>query len=108
MAKRKSRGGRKGFTLGGYGPVGLISAGLLYGAAKYVARRYFPQAGAYTGAVSAIAAGGTAKVLNTTGKSLLGFGLVELVSELVTDLILPGGLVTAPWVSVKTNGGYQF
>ena len=99
----------KGFTLGGYGPVGLLTAGMLYGAAKYVARRYFPQAGAYTGAVSAIAAGGTAKVLGTTGKSLFGFGLVELVSELVTDLILPGGLVTAPWVSAsRNNGGYQF
>lgn len=105
--KKKSGGGRKAF--GSFGAVGLLSAGLLYGGAKYIARRYVPQAGAYTGAVSAIAAGGTAKVLNMSGKSLFGFGLVELVSELITDLILPGGLVNAPWVqNTKTNGGYQF
>lgn len=107
-AKPKGRkGGRK--TFGTFGTVGLLSAGVMYGATKYVARRYFPQAGAYTGAMSAIAAGGTAKALNLSGKSLFSFGLVELVSELITDLVLPGGLVNAPWVnSTQRNGGYQF
>lgn len=107
-AKSKSHsGGRK--TFGTFGTVGLLSAGVLYGAAKYVARKYFPQAGAYTGAISAVAAGGTAKALNLSGKSLFSFGLVELVSELITDLVLPGGMVNAPWVnSTQRNGGYQF
>ena len=104
-AKSKS-GGRK--TFGTFGTVGLLSVGVLYGAAKYVARRYLPQAGAYTGAVSAIAAGGTAKALNLSGKSLFSFGLVELVSEVITDLVLPGGMVNAPWVNATRNGGYQF
>jgi len=107
--KRKSKGGGGKKTFGTFGTVGLLSAGVLYGSAKYVARRYFPQAGAYTGAISAVAAGGTAKALNLSGKSLFGFGLVELVSELITDLVLPGGLVNAPWVkSTRVNGGYQF
>ena len=105
--KKKGGGGKK--TFGTFGTVGLLSAGVLYGAAKYVARRYLPQAGAYTGAVSAIAAGGTAKALNLSGKSLFSFGLVELVSEVITDLVLPGGMVNAPWVnSTQRNGGYQF
>ena len=105
--KKKGGGGKK--TFGTFGTVGLLSAGVLYGAAKYIARSYFPQAGAYTGAVSAIAAGGTAKALNLSGKSLFGFGLVELVSELITDLVLPGGMVNAPWVnSTRRHGGYQF
>lgn len=109
VTKKKSRGGGGRRAFGSFGVVGLLSAGLMYGAAKYVARRYVPQAGAYTGAVSAVAAGGTAKLLNISGKSLFTFGLVELVSELVTDLILPGGLVTAPWVKTAgTNGGYMF
>lgn len=97
-AKPKKRGGGGKKTFGTFGTVGLLSAGILYGIAKYIARSYFPQAGAYTGAISAVAAGGTAKALNLSGKSLFGFGLVELVSELLTDLILPGGLVNAPWV----------
>lgn len=106
--KSKGRGGGKK-TFGTFGTVGLLSAGVLYGAAKYVARMYFPQAGAYTGAVSAVAAGATAKALNLSGKSLFGFGLVELVSELITDLVLPGGMINAPWVnSTQRNGGYQF
>lgn len=105
--KRKGGGGKK--TFGTFGTVGLLSAGVLYGAAKYVARMYFPQAGAYTGAISAVAAGGTAKALNLSGKSLFSFGLVELVSEVITDLVLPGGMVNAPWVnSTRRNGGYQF
>lgn len=105
--KKKGGGGKK--TFGQFGTTGLLSAGILYGCAKFVARKYFPQAGAYTGAVSAIAAGGTAKALNLSGKSLFGFGLVELVSELLTDIILPGGLVTAPWVgATQNNRGWQF
>lgn len=108
-AKNKKRGGGGKKTFGTFGVVGLLTAGVGYGVAKYIARRYFPQAGAYTGAVSAIAFGGAAKVLNMSGKSLFSFGLVELVSELITDLVLPGGMVTAPWVTAtKTNGGYQF
>jgi len=104
--KRGGGGGKK--TFGQFGTVGLLSAGILYGCAKFVARKYFPQAGAYTGAVSAIAAGGTAKALNLSGKSLFGFGLVELVSELLTDLILPGGMVTAPWVgATQVKRGYN-
>lgn len=107
--KKKSKGGGGKKTFGTFGTVGLLTAGVLYGAAKYVARMYFPQAGAYTGAISAVAAGGTAKALNLSGKSLFGFGLVELVSELITDLVLPGGMVNAPWVnSTRRNGGYQF
>ena len=105
--KKSGGGGKK--TFGQFGTVGLLSAGILYGAAKFVARKYVPQVGAYTGAVSAIAAGGTAKALNLTGKSLFGFGLVELVSELLTDILLPGGLVTAPWVgATQANRGWQF
>lgn len=103
----KKTGGKK--TFGTFGIVGLLSAGIMYAAAKFMARKYFPQAGAYTGAVSAIAAGGTAKALNLSGKSMFSFGLVELVSELATDLILPGGMVTAPWIGqTRNNGGYQF
>ena len=108
MAKTKKKsGGRR--ILGTFGVTGLLSAGVLDGVAKYIARAYFPQAGAYTGAVSAIAAGGTAKALNMSGKSLFSFGLVELVSEFATDLVLPGGIVNAPWVkNTRNNGGYQF
>jgi len=107
--KTKGKGGGGKKTFGTFGTVGLLSAGVMYGAAKYVARRYFPQAGAYTGAISAVAAGGTAKALNLSGKSLFSFGLVELVSELITDLVLPGGMIDAPWVnSTRRNGGYQF
>ena len=105
--KSKGRSGGKK-TFGTFGTVGLLSAGVLYGTAKFIARKYFPQAGAYTGAVSAIAAGGTAKALNLSGKSLFSFGLVELVSEVITDLVLPGGMVNAPWVNATRNGGYQF
>ena len=100
MPKKKGRGGGGKKTFGTFGTVGLLTAGVLYGIAKYIARSYFPQAGAYTGAISAVAAGGTAKALNLSGKSLFGFGLVELVSELLTDLILPGGLVTMPGMGV--------
>ncbi|GAI74958.1 unnamed protein product, partial [marine sediment metagenome] len=106
-APKKKRGGGGKKTFGTFGTVGLLSAGIMYGLAKYIARSYFPQAGAYTGAVSAIAAGGTAKALNLSGKSLFGFGLVELVSEILTDLVLPGGLVNAPWVGASGNGGYN-
>ncbi len=107
LAKKKRGGGGKK-TFGTFGFAGLLSAGILYGVAKFVARKYFPQAGAYTGAISAVAAGGTAKALNLSGKSLFGFGLVELVSELATDLILPGGLVNAPWVGARQNGAMRY
>lgn len=107
-SKKKKRGGGGKKTFGTFGTVGLLSAGIMYGLAKYIARRYLPQAGAYTGAISAVAAGGTAKALNLSGKSLFGFGLVELVSEVLTDLVLPGGLVNAPWVGAGQNGTMRY
>lgn len=107
--KKKGGGGKKLF--GQFGPVGLITAGLMLAAAKFGIRRYAPQAGSYTSAVGAIAAGGAAKALNISGKSMFGLGLVELISELATDIMLPGGMVTGPWVpAAQQNGnrGYMF
>lgn len=101
---KKKKGGRRGYRIvGNIGPKGLIvSAGLL-ALAKYLTRRFAPQVGAYTTAVSAIGAGAAGKVMGT-GSSLLQFGAVDGVSELLTDLALPGGMVTIPGMGPRANG----
>jgi hypothetical protein len=42
------------------------------------------------------------------GKSVASFGVIEIASELIYDLISPGGVVTLPGISNKTApGGYD-
>lgn len=106
-AKKKGKGGRKGSRiLGNLGIKGLvIGAGLLAGI-KYLVRTRLPQAGAYTTGLSAMGAGAIAKAMNTSGKSLLGYGAVDAGSEFITDLVLQGGMVNL--FNVGQNGGFDF
>jgi len=103
--KNTSKGSR---ILGNMGLKGLIISGAILSGLKFLMRTTFPQAGAYTTSVSAIGAGIAAKALNTTGKSLLAFGAVDGVSELITDLLMGGGMVTLPGIGGQAQGGYDF
>lgn len=104
--KRKGGGGRK--LIGNMGLKGLlVSAGLLFGA-KYLVRRYLPQAGAYTTAASGLAAGALGGALGV-GKQVMAFGAIDGLSELFTDLVSVGGLITLPGINggAKVSGAYE-
>lgn len=98
---------RRGMRIvGNIGPKGLIVGSGLLALAKYGLRRFFPQAGAYTTGLAAIGGGAVGAALGT-GKSLLQFGVVDAVSELITDLVLPGGMVTIPGMGPQVKRGYD-
>jgi len=94
--KKKSRGGSARRIIGNLGLKGLISGALVLSGMKYVVRRFAPQAGAYTTALSSVGTGVVGHVVGLPTKSLAQFGAVDGISELIYDLISPGGLVTFP------------
>ena len=102
--KKKSRGSR---VLGSMGVKGVLIGTVLLAGAKYVLRRFFPQAGPYTTGASMTAAGLVAKSANVSGKSLVAPGVIELISEFVVDLVQPGGVYTMPGFGAA-RGGYDF
>jgi len=107
-SKRKTarRSARKLF--GNMSIKGIVIGGSLLAAAKTLVRRMAPQLGAYTPGASALGAGVAADVMGISGKSLKTFGAVDLASEAIVDLIMPGGLVTLPGVVAQKTGGYQY
>ena len=82
--------------IGNLGLKGLISGALVLSGMKYLVRRFAPQAGAYTTALSSVGTGVVGHVVGLPTKSLSQFGAVDGISELIYDLISPGGLVTFP------------
>ena len=103
----KNKTPRRGMRLiGSMGPKGLITCGVLLALSKYISRRFAPQLGAYTTGVSAIGAGLFGKVLGT-GSSLLTFGVIDTAAELLTDLALPGGVLTVPGLG-PSNGQMRY
>jgi len=101
---KKSKGGRRGARIvGNLGIKGLsVGAGLL-AAAKWLIRSRAPQAGAYTTAIANVGAGLVGKTVFGTGSSLIQFGAVDGVSELIYDILTPGGAYDLPGVA-KTGG----
>jgi len=79
---------------------GVLIGGAMYALVAYLVRRFAPQAGAYTPAL-ALAGAGLVK------RSLLAPALAMATGELMTDLLLPGGMVTAPWVTPKIGVRYD-
>jgi len=102
MAKKKRRTGGKKF-FGNIGLKGLIVGGALLAGAKYLVARFLPQAGAYSSPIAAIGAGAVGSVVGS-GKSLMTFGLIDGVSELIVDLVTAGGLVNLPTIGTQTRG----
>jgi len=100
--RRVKRVVKRGSRIFGVGLKGLLIGSGLLAMAKYASRKYLPQAGAYTTAFSALSAGAIGGVAGT-GKSLMRFGLMDGVSELMFDLVAPGGLVTFPGIAPKTS-----
>jgi hypothetical protein len=73
---------------------GVLMGGAMYALVAYLVRRFAPQAGAYTPAL-ALAGAGIVK------RSLLAPALAMATGELLTDLLLPGGIVTFPSVAPR-------
>jgi len=70
---------------------GVLMGGAIYALVAYLVRRFVPQAGAYTPAL-ALAGAGLVK------RSLLAPAIAMATGELITDLLLPDGLVTFPGI----------
>lgn len=101
-----SKGGRKGARIvGNMGFKGLAIGGSLLALAKYLVRTKAPQVGAYTTAVANVGAGLVGGQLFGTGKSLVQFGAVDGISELLYDLVTPGGAYDLPGISAPKGGG---
>jgi len=106
---KKRMGGKGGKKLiGNLGLKGIVFGAAILTGLKYLVRNYLPQAGAYTTAVSAAGAGLAGSVLGVGSKSLLQFGIVDGVSELIYDLVTPQGAVTLPFIPSGSKGGYEF
>jgi len=73
---------------------GVLIGGAMYALVAYLVRRFAPQAGAYTPAL-ALAGAGLVK------RSLFAPALAMATGELLTDLLLPGGIVTFPGVAPR-------
>ena len=94
--------------IGNLGLKGLISGALVLSGMKYLVRRFVPQAGAYTTSLSSVGTGVVGYVVGLNTKSLAQFGAVDGISELIYDLISPGGLVTFPSIeAVGAPPGYD-
>lgn len=104
MPKKKKAPKRGMRIVGSMGPKGLTVCAVLLAMAKYLARRGAPQLGSYTTGVSAVGAGLAGKFLGS-GSSLLTFGVVDTFAELLTDLALPGGLVSMPGLGAGARNG---
>lgn len=106
--KKGNKGGRRGARIvGNLGIKGLgVGAGLL-AIAKYLVRSKAPQAGAYTTAIANVGAGVVGKTVFGTGGSLIQFGAVDGLSELIYDVATPGGLYDLPGTA-KSTGGWDF
>lgn len=106
-ASKKGKGGRRGARIvGNLGIKGLAVGSGLLAVAKYLVRRQAPQLGAYTTAVSNVAAGLVGKTIFGTGSSLVQFGAVDGLSELIYDVATPGGAYDLP--GIKTGGAVRW
>ena len=105
--KGKGKGGRKGARIvGNLGIKGLSIGSLLLAGAKWLVRTRAPQAGAYTTSISSVGAGLVGKTVFGTGSSLIQYGAVDGLSELLYDVLTPGGAYDLP--GVKTGGGTRW
>ena len=106
--KNKGKGGRRGARIvGNLGIKGLgVGAGLL-AIAKYLVRSKAPQAGAYTTSIANVGAGVVGKTVFGTGGSLIQFGAIDGLSELIYDVATPGGLYDLPGTA-KSSGGWDY
>ena len=105
--KGKKKGGRRGARIvGNLGIKGLGIGSALLAAAKYLVRRNAPQLGAYTTSVSSVGAGLVGKTVFGTGSSLIQYGAVDGLSELLYDVLTPGGAYDLP--GIKTSGGTRW
>ncbi|GAI34022.1 unnamed protein product, partial [marine sediment metagenome] len=91
---------------GNLGIKGLGVGSILLAAAKYLVRSKAPQVGAYTTAVSNVGAGLVGKMVFGTGSSLIQFGAVDGLSELIYDIATPGGAYDLP--GIKTGGSVRW
>jgi len=106
-SKKNKKGGRKGARIvGNLGIKGLGVGSILLAAAKYLVRTKAPQVGAYTTAVSNVGAGLVGKMVFGTGSSLIQFGAVDGLSEIIYDIATPGGAYDLP--GIKTNGSVRW
>ena len=107
IASKKKKGGRRGARIvGNLGIKGLGIGSILLAAAKYLVRSKAPQLGAYTTAVSNVGAGLVGKTVFGTGSSLIQFGAVDGLSELLYDIATPGGAYDLP--GIKTGGSVRW
>ena len=103
----KNKGGRRGARIvGNLGIKGLAVGSGLLAVAKYLVRRQAPQLGAYTTAVSNVGAGLVGKTIFGTGSSLIQFGAVDGLSELIYDIATPGGAYDLP--GINTGGSVRW
>jgi len=109
LAKKKNKGGRRGARIvGNLGIKGLsVGAGLL-ALAKYLVRTRAPQAGAYTTAIANVGAGIVGKTVFGTGGSLIQFGAVDGISELIYDLATPGGAYDLPGIAPNARTRWDY
>ncbi len=106
-ASKKNKGGRRGARIvGNLGIKGLAVGSGLLAVAKYLVRSKAPQLGAYTTAVSNVGAGLVGKTVFGTGSSLIQFGAVDGLSELIYDVATPGGAYDLP--GIKTGGAVRW
>jgi len=90
-----------GFTLGGFGPMGILKAGALYLGALFGISRTVPQVTAIPGAVEAVT-GGMAMVTGLPGVAFLALGAAKFVAVSVLRSVNGGGLGNGG------GGGYDY
>lgn len=76
---KTTRKGKGGFTLGGYGPLGILKAGALYLGVLFGVSRTVPQLTAIPGAVEA-ATGAVAMTTGLPGVAFLALGAAKFVA----------------------------
>lgn len=104
----KNKGRRGARIVGNLGPKGLGIGAALLAVAKYLVRRNAPQVGAYTTAVANVGAGLVGKTIFGTGSSLIQFGAVDGLSELLYDVVTPNGIYDLPGIPTGGSTRWNF
>jgi len=104
----KNKGRRGARIVGNLGIKGLSVGSGLLALAKYLVRTNVPQAGAYTTAIANVGAGLVGKMVFGTGASLIQFGAVDGLSELIYDVATPGGAYDLPGIAPNARTRWDY
>lgn len=90
----------KGMTIGGYSPLGIVKAGVLYLGSALIIGRTAPQVAAIPGGIE-VAAGGLATVTGLPGVAFLALGAAKFIGSFILRSMNGGGISNG-------GGGYDY